>query len=373
MARVTLDKGNWIVVSLDGARTFGEITDYTDDSDNPDIKWVQVQLKFDMNEEAPMDLQYSFSNLELSRADELTVFDEERGRDYYRRLLMHMHERSQEMAETEEVEAATPDDEVDVERTLRRLRQAVDGMVERPNTQVYEPNLDIPLDPTSFDLTLTSGDMQTVINIAEKNISLVFGVIDKGINELGHVVFKYLPKHIREKTIHAKIDHLMEFNTIKFQTHHVYLLIVNEDEKAKAMYIGKDLWYIPRDGSTIEGIHNHTIAKIKQEYIDGFEIKPLIEDVDGIIEEGLESIKAYDSELINLEASQTGRQKRTEGLEKITGEMLGDHWVDAITFAYFEKDQIPWDKMDVTTFKTKDAISMLAASRNELSVLGLAA
>jgi len=407
MARVTIDKGAWVVVALDGERVFGEVVDYTSDDEVPNRKWIKVQLKFDLMNRKLMDLIYSFSSDELARADELSVFDAEQGLNYYTRWVAEVHdeEHREEQVQPEPPESTsdtirpslTPTTTGGIGRMLRHLEETIssetthprirpfpdtdnsegevsrrpESEVQRPRVTSFESGVELPLDPKNFNITLTGGDIKTVSNIAEKNPSLVFDVLDQAVDQLGHQVFRYLDKSIKTILVDLKIDHVSTHEPRVINQEELFLF-KKEGQTAKMFYVGDKYWFVLNNSSNIPEIPSYTLITIDPEQLSEFIIEPLdiTSDEKHAIKKALGSIDAS-LENYNPSLPLPVIYVSKETSDKITNIMLGEHWVNVITLCIIEGCDINTSKLDLKTFETYPAIENLAKARGNLAELGI--
>jgi len=418
MATLTLDRGNFVLLGLNNEgrynEFFGQIVDYREDENNRGTYWLKIQVSYEVREMREHDELISISSTELGSIPKLESFDQEEGeriiegfketlerrardirdaenleRRRERTRLAQEADQLEEIQDIEEQDSEEVESDQDEDRRRPRPRtgQPTEAMASLepspppPDATLQIVGDDVPLvvDAKEFSLNMESGDMKTILKIAEKSPARVFGVIDKAVHENGHLVFNYMTQNLRTKIIDLKIS-ATKVNEEIMLVHGKTYKINKGNEQGIGVYLGRGYWVFPRSLTQISDI-NEALVKLPENFLENFscelvENQAILDDVQNLVKATVETlpdeVRYYLDEGISnntLDYSQTF--KLSSELEKITAENFGEEWEKTITYYYFIGGEFQWDDIALDTFSDKDSIIKLATVREDEHVLGL--
>jgi hypothetical protein len=245
-----------------------------------------------------------------------------------------------------------------------------DCPVIHPNSPtIVEESLDVEM--KSFSLNLETGDVKTLIKIAEENPKKVFPIIDRAINEHGHIALGYIQENLRKAFIDIKLSKLKEYEDISISKGDVYIFRKPDSEMVAQFLGGGNLWWV----EIIEGfsefqnelmiINQNHLKDVIAEKVENSAIHVKFRDV--IREYRFSDEVSYAIQRDNLPF--IFEAKRPAEIEKITSEMLGKKWEDTLVYYYFLGGSIKWSDIDVGTFEAKTSLKKLAVARKDEDLL----
>ncbi len=388
MATVTLDVDNWVMlgreISGQYVEQFGKILDFAPDETTPGVHWLKIKMMIDIQRNSIIDDIQNINSRELTSVPKLEVYPADEGQsilEHFRTRIADREARNNERAErprtaravrttptTEDeprpetdqaVESDMNDDEVEQERTIGRMPVAISD-----NSEEIQPVL------KAFSINLGTGDMKTIMKIAEKDPAKVFDIVDRAVLENGHTTLNYIDSNLRSIFIDLKINNLSSFSSITLKKNASYV-ISNSTHSTDAVYLGENYWVLPEGGATLEEIAPGFV-KIDSSILKKYSIVEEIERSGAILlscESIIDEIDSdFRSDMEHFEEAKITVTNST-ALEKITNDLLGDAWVSTITYYYFMGGDLKWDALDLSSFSTADSIHKLASSKNDTKVL----
>ena len=288
MATVKLDIGNWLYLEKGDVHQFGVITGIKKDDQNPNVTWVLVNGRFDMVNNKPINFDYSFSNSSLAEAERLLVFDPEHGERKYHGIMERYareHETPEASISLQEVpgELVGPTGPIEpIEPSSgSRLSVPAEEVEREPTEERYRPIEDYSrirvilnegpiIESKDFKFTLNTGEYKTLMEIARKNLSEVFPLIDAAVENIGHQFLEYIDKELIEKIIDYKIAAVLSTEKNKLESGMLYRFKRN-GENALLTYIKNNIWYAEK--SSISSMPEKMLLEIPEDTLPMFYIE----------------------------------------------------------------------------------------------------
>jgi hypothetical protein len=370
MATLTLNRGNYVLIGEenDGVyqEIFGLIEDYHTEGGQ---SWLKIKILFDIGNMQRLENIKQYNSRDLGSIPKLETFASDEGS----RILEGMYETAERRAH---------------QNRGRTIREAVQEAAEPAPTQdtsetdeprsvteptfIYTEELEETEQLKSFSLNLETGDMKTIMIIAEENPKKVFSIIDHAVSENGHIVLSYISEHLRSTFIELKIDQLKNTDKIILEKGTSYL-IKDQDNQMEALYLGYNTWIVNVQKG-FSYINDHFI-RINPEVFTGMHILKLPEatsqlneslsQLDNCINPDLETAILEDTSRIAIAI------QRQEPVSCITSQMLGKAWTDTITYFYFTGGNLKWSELDLLSFEDVPSIKKLAIARKDTDLLEL--
>ena len=428
MATVNLDRGNFVLLGKNDStgvytEVYAKILDMSEDASRPGTHWIKIKEYVNTREMTTMENISQISSSELTTVPKLEIFSAEDGVGILETLRRRISENEARAEEAERarvmsapVEESDPEGEmtrrvreagepadingdarpytgatnpnpVDGQATVRqnrttRLRgeaplirsdEVVQAPVQEPAPSIMPSLLEpegenLQVNTKTFNTGLYSGDMKTIIAIAEEAPEKVFNVLNQSIIESGHLVMALLSKELRAKIIDLKILELQTYQTITIQKNGVYSFM-KEGVESQAVYLGDNTWMFTTVGNDSLPTQDGFIKIHPEVYKDYMVSEITGPEVNGIVLKVGEMLTEIDRDVKDmLESSEDSAQiivKNPLEKEKYDSTDIGQEWVSAITYAYLLDTNINWEKIDARSFKDVEAIGALAQVRQD--------
>jgi hypothetical protein len=360
MATLRLNRGNYFFYGYklaDGQyqEIFAKVEDYSTNDGNT---WLKVKLLANMFtrelEDATIRLN---ARDDLGNAVKLDIFTPERGLEIYADIKRIFSRENQPPESLRPVVETLP--EVDPPQ----VQVAEERVVIEP-TFPEEIEHELQINTDVFSINLSSGDMKTINAIAEKKPEKVFPIIDKAVQEHGHILLTYIQGDLRRDFIDLKINKCLITDTIQIRPGETYEF-KRVNEKMYAKFIGAgNLWFIKKINGFSEFQDNFVflnpehLLNVNAQKIE-IPMDDRIQDLSNEVQSNIE----YDNSPFTLEIL------LTEKNSKVKAEMLGAKWEKLIIYNYFLGGTLDWDLIDINTFKEKSALKKLAVVKKDTNLL----
>ena len=227
---------------------------------------------------------------------------------------------------------------------------------------------DFQLSAKGFNTNLYSGDMKTILKIAEESPDKVYAVVSKAVLENGHTIMDELSSDMREQFINLRINELEKFMDIEIRKNSVYEFN-HHGILSRGMFLGLDSWIFMEDEENHNGFVMFDPVLYKENIITeitgngvtdvALKVGRMLPNIEPGFKERLD--ESPDTKIITVKVGDIP--------ERFNAEDFGKEWENAIVYAYFLETQINWDKIDMASFKEVDAIRLLAEARDDNRVL----
>lgn len=381
-ATVTLDKDNYVIIGeeIDGEyiEQFGQILDFRADERRADLHWLKIKMLVDVRNNTLIERIQNYNSDALKTIPKLETFVKDEGEQ------IHAHFRSRIEARDEgagarpgarrgtrlapAVRVREIGEDVEEEGPAEEAPRQM-GLMPQPVQESEDNDEEVMKD---FSINLETGDMKTVMAVGEKSPAKVFAVIDRAIEENGHVVLNYISSNLRSAFIDLKIESLKSYGSLELEKNSVYIISEGE-HKAEAVYLGGQFWIIPDSTSDISGLTTGFLD-IKPNMLKGYSIVKVEgeDDIKAVLATVEPTFNQIDQDMLDFLEAQPGQTIEitfAEAISTINSELLGEKWVDAITYFYFMGGALKWKNLELSTFSTADSIKELATSKKDTNVL----
>ncbi len=351
----TLNRGTWYYAETDTGSYFGEIQNFEEDSDHPGLYWFMCMNHFDTRQNISINNRVRYSSRDFEQFSTLNLFSTEDGRMHLR----HLTDR-----------AASVSADADASQDAEQERSYIES-----NQFSTEDSLgSLPTQSTKkFSKSLGSGDMKTMLSVYEANPSLSFDIINKVIDETGHLLLTYTNNNVRQKIINQKINWLQNRHTMMIEPDSLYKLSYHNKDTI-AIYLGDEFWAMhPTLNNSIRNTTGSKFIKIQKTDMINFRIQKL--DLGQNREANTRIIQDVMSEIDPSRLDELSSSPNTEvyilspeAKESIPKKEVSKNWQKAFVYNYYIGGTLD-TKLDLNGFNDHDSIKKLAEIRNDTEVL----
>ncbi len=411
---VVLKKGTWFQMRNNEEALLGEIVDFQQDEENPELYWLKCKLHFDYNAEQEMDQEKLYSSRDFETFRDLQLYTEDAGEDLLENAIDNIRERGdrderempnigEELArlageamqagigrlipDTVENDQRRPVVDPGPSRERRRPRERVEGPGEPTHAEPregetreepvyirrteYNDNQPLPSDDSErFKTPLGSGDMKSIVSLFNVNSSASWETINTIIEETGHLLLSYTNSSTREKIIQTKLNFLAAHDWVTLEVKSLYELEF-KDKITKAVYLGGDHWLMnPEENNDIDGLKDHAYIKIDMDRIQNFSVKKL-DDSSLVLDIGtkvMSHVNPSDLQYLSDRGSQEIFCMATGERAQLTKKDISKSWEKALVYDYYLGGSLDL-RLSIKDFNEVDSVKKLATVREDAPVL----
>ncbi len=418
---LTLRKGTWFRFSSNDESKLGEIIDYQQDEERPELHWFKCHLKFDLRENLSIDVEKVYSSRNFEQFPSLQLLSEEDGLEFLEtledsrnipdmiiggdaseeagsdgilaaairraartpgmfggltreepvsireRIDRAVHDRdhggTERGVETRPARTRPAREEPEATEPERAYQSATTFRVSRPETNVSSKNFQTPLG---------SGDMKSVLKLYTVNPERSWESVNNIIDETGHLLLTYADGNTRRKIIQQKIDYMLNHKWMTLTVNTVYKL-ERDSKETIALYLGKNRWAMhPTRKNDIVGLYGNNFIKIPTEEmihfgIDLFPITDEQEILKDIIDQTQE-INPTELHTLANEEEANFYCATTAPRDELLRNDLTRNWEKAFVYNYYVGEELN-TQLELSKFKDVEAITKLAAVKDDTQVL----
>ncbi len=393
---VVLKKGTWFQMRNNDEALLGEIVDFQQDEDNPELYWLKCIMHFDYNTQSDMEFEKLYSSRDFEGFRDLQLYTSDAGEDLLENATENS-ERDDEVtsdAETTNVREmlnrlatgrAIRGDYPELQRDRRRERVVGPGEPTREGDARAEPvaepvyirrtefndNQPLPSDDSErFQTPLGSGDMKSIVSLFNVNPSASWETINTIIEETGHLLLSYTNSSTREKIIQTKLNFLAAHDWVTLEVKGLYEFEF-KDKITKAVYLGEHHWLMnPDENNDIDGLKGHAYTKIDMDLIQNFSVNKL-DDSSLALEisnEVMLHIEPNDLQYLSDQGSQEifciASGERIQLIKKD----ISKSWEKALVYDYYLGGSLDL-RLSIKDFNEVSSIKKLATVREDAPVL----
>jgi hypothetical protein len=318
---------------------------------------------------------YWFKCLKICRLDQPRIFEEE---EYFNLSSSQFEESDakliddaefsrifQHIKDMTQVAAA---DEREVEHSGEEAEYA-DGLEPdfdlENNVYTREPirqDIDFPVD---------SGKTKTILELFNANPKRQWPLIDRIVNETGHLIFTTLSRNTITKILEHKVEWELTHIDLKLEVNTYYELTNHKGQSSVGKFIGDDYWVLsPENHNDIHELKGRKFGRIPQSFLSEYIVEKIdtsnFEALVGEIESTISNIRnlTHYNNVGDITVSVLSAKRS----DKVLAEQLTLNWQKAFTYNYYKG--MPLDpRLEVANFEEKEAIKKLAEYKGDQAIL----
>jgi len=374
---LTLDKGTWFdMIDSNDERIVAEIIDYEHDA-GTNQHWFKCKIHFAFQDASLIGNIISLGARDFEGFPRLEIFDEREGKaraDYFQRQAAQNETQETVLAEAEvqtfgdiireavsrptqrdDIQAQQPEEQPETQEPQEeRAYRSADTF--RHVSHSSYPN------PENYTIELGSGNMKTTLKLFDEAPEKIFPVINKVVEETGHLIMTYSGNKIRQKIIDHKVIFEKEHSMVRLEKGKVYSIEYRGKETI-AKYLGTSLWVMHRrTDNNIPGMSGRTFLSVPPESFVDFHVQKVANQEHYAFENELQDIDPRWRDESEYEVYCKNPHTNPIRLDK--------KWQDAVIYNYIMGGTIPEDIM-ISQFEEKETIEELARIRNNHQILSL--
>jgi hypothetical protein len=350
---VSLKIGTWVIVPDDGVKLLGQILQIQKDDDG--IIWFKCSKKADL-------MEPSFFQEGATFSVSASKFEQGLAKAIPDAQADILHARIIDFLEIDEADEAEEPEDEEVEEDARGIEPDFDLSNQLRSAVIEKKQFEFPVD---------SGKTKTAIELFSSNPRLQWPLIDKIIEETGHLIFTTVDHKTTSKLLNYKVEWELTHVNTTLEVNQYYRLINPKAQSTIGKYVGDNYWVLsPENYNNIDALHGCRFGRIPTEVLNDYIVEKI--DISEYSDLGRE-LDDTTNEIHNV--AYYGRRGNTEVSTSVDGhnatipaERLSTNWQKAFTYNYYKG--IPLDpRLDVANFAEKEAIKKLAEYKNDTDIL----